>query len=406
VQAEFYTSAASLGDFFVGREIKVFPNCQHDLLMHSTHLRKDSIHGLMIGVAIGDALGLPREGLNRRTALRMFGRPKLAYRLLPGVGIYSDDTQLMLMAAQSVLRSHSEWCPFSRSFLRRLAWYPLSLPAGVGKATILAALKSWLRATGLPTGCNSGGNGSATRAMFLTLALHGTDHRTVKWIEDSTRLTHTNPLALDGCLVLSRLAQIAGTTKLRPIDRLDSLQQAIAVSKEASLREKLTELVPFLKHSRSPCAVARHFGWETGISGFMVPTTVMAAYCFLRYPTDFERAVGSAIRLGGDTDSVAAVVGGLVGAHIGFGNLPTDLVARIKVAPHDAVWIAEMAERLSHWPHGVDDLDYAPALPSNPLMQLFRNLLMLMLVLMHIVLRTPFVLFACLIPIRNRSKKC
>ena len=61
--------------------------------MHSTHLRKDSIHGLMMGVAIGDALGLPREGLTRRSALKMFGRPKLAYRLLPSIGIYSDDTK-------------------------------------------------------------------------------------------------------------------------------------------------------------------------------------------------------------------------------------------------------------------------------------------------------------------------
>jgi ADP-ribosylglycohydrolase len=240
--------------------------------------------------------------------------------------------------------------------------------------------------------------------MLLTLALHGTDHRTAKWVEDSTRLTHTNPLALDGCNVLSRVVQIAGTTKSKPIDRLNALQQAIAVSKEAALRDKLTELIPFLKQSRSPSAVAKHFGWDRGISGFIVPTTVMATYCFLRYPVNFERAVLSAIRLGGDTDSVAAIVSGLVGAHIGYNKLPSDLVSRIRVAPHETEWINEMAERLSHWPHGVDDLHFAPALPSNPLMQLFRNLLLLMLVLIHLVLRAPCVLLSWLKP-RNRSKK-
>jgi len=373
--------------------------------MHSTHLRKDAIHGLMMGVAIGDAVGLPREGLRRRVALKLFGRPKLAYRLLPGIGLYSDDTQLMLMAAQSILRSLSEWRPFGRSYLHRLAWYPLSLPAGAGKATMLAALKSWLRVTGLPTGCNSAGNGPVTRAMFLTLALHGTDHRIAKWVEDSTRLTHTNPLAIDGCLVLSRLTQIAGSTRTKAIDQLDALQQAISVSKEAAIRDKLLELKPFLEQGRSPSAVARHFGWEKGASGFIVPTTIMAAYCFLRYPANFDQAVRSAIRLGGDTDSIAAIVGGLVGAHIGFGKLPSDLVARIKVAPHDSVWIAEMAERLSHWPHGVDDLHYAPALPSSPLMQVIRNLLMLFLILLHIGLRTPFVLLSWLTPGRKRSRK-
>ena len=358
-----------------------------------------------MGVAISDALGFPREGLQRRTALKMFGSPKSAYRLLPGLGIYSDDTQLMLMAAQSLLRSRSEWRPFSRSYLRRLAWYPFSLPVGVGRATILAAFKSWLRITGLPTGCNSAGNGPATRAMFLTLALHGTDHRIIKWIEDSTRLTHTDPLALDGCLVLSRLVQAAGTTKTKPIDRLDTLQKAITGCKEAAIRDRLNELIPFLTQSRSPSAVARYFGWDRGISGFIVPTTVMATYCFLRYPTNFERAVRSAIRLGGDTDSVAAIVGGLVGAHIGYTQVPIDLVKRLRFFPHDAEWIAEMAERLAHWPHGVDDLHFAPALPSNPLMQLLRNFLVLLLVLVHLVLRTPFVLLAWFTPHRNRYKK-
>lgn len=371
--------------------------------MHSTHLRKDAIHGLMMGVAIGDAVGLPREGLERRVALKMFGRPHLAYRLLPGVGIYSDDTQLMLMAAQAILRSHSDWRPFCRSYLSRLAWYPLSLPAGVGRATILAAFKSWLRATGLPTGCNSAGNGPATRAMFLTLALNGTDHRIAKWVEDSTRLTHTDPLATDGCLVLSRLTQIAGTTRGKPLDQMDALQQAISVSKDATIRDKVSELKAFLEQARSPSAVARHFGWDRGISGFIVPTTVMATYCFLRYPTNFERGVLSAIGLGGDTDSVAAIVGGLIGAHIGYDKLPSDLVVRIKVAPHDAAWIHEMAERLSHWPHGVEDLHCAPALPSNPLMQLFRNLLMLVLVLLHIGLRTPFVFLSWVFPRRSRK---
>ena len=358
-----------------------------------------------MGVAIGDALGLPREGLKRRVALKMFGRPKLTYRMLPGCGFYSDDTQLMLMAAQAILRSHSDWRPFRRSFLTRLAWYPLSLPAGAGKATMLASLKSWFRSTGLPTGCNSAGNGPATRAIFLTLALHGTDHRVMKWVEDSTLITHTNPLAVDGCLVLSRIAQIAGSTKTRRIDRIDALQQAISVSKEVAIRDKLVELIPFLNQSRSPSAVARYFGWEHGISGFIVPTTVMATYCFLRYPTNFERAIKSAIRLGGDTDSVAAIVGGLVGAHIGYGKLPATLVKQIKVAPHDSEWIAEMAERLSHWPHGADDLHIASALSSNPLMQLLRNLVMLIIVLIHIILRMPFIFLSWLKPKRKRFKK-
>ncbi len=373
--------------------------------MHSTHLRKDAIHGLMMGVAIGDALGLPREGLKRRTALKMFGRPQLRFRLFPGVGLYSDDTQLMLMAAQATLRSRSEWRPFRSSYLRRLAWYPLSIPVGAGRATITAALKSWLRSIGLSTGCNSAGNGPATRALFLTLALNGTDHRTLKWIEDSTRLTHNHALAVDGCQTLSRLAQLASVSTRSSIDCRDALEQLIAGSKEVAIKEKLEQLRSFLQQDRSPSAVARHFGWDTGISGFIVPTTVMSCYCFLRYPTNFDRAVLSAIGLGGDTDSVAAIVGGLVGAHIGYEKLPARVIEQISLAPQNATWIAAMAERLSHWPHGADDLHSAPALPSEPLLRVLRNLFMLCLVVLHLLLRMPYVLITKSKPRRARRRK-
>ncbi len=353
-----------------------------------------------MGVAIGDALGFPREGLNRRLALRMFGRSPLKYRLLPTVGIYSDDTQLMLMAAQALLRSHSKWSVFRQSYLRRLAWYPLSLPVGVGRATICAAFKSWLRHFGLTTGCWSAGNGPASRAMFLTLALHGTEHRTSKWVEDSTRLTHNDPLATDGCLVLSKLAQIASVTKASPLDPVVALQQVIAVSKSPLLRDPLTELTGFLQARRSPRAVARHFGWEQGISGFIIPTAVMACYCFLRYPTNFRRAVESVVLLGGDADSLGGIVGGLVGAHVGYSALPRELVERMLPVPHGRSWIEQLGERLAHWPHGVDDLHEAPALPSNPLLQLVRNVLVLVLVIVHLLLRAP-----CWLLTRSKTKR-
>lgn len=358
--------------------------------MHSTQLRRDSIQGLMMGVAIGDALGFPREGLDPRTAHRMFGRAPLKYRLLPGTGIYSDDTQLMLMAAQAILRSRSTWSAFRQSYLRRLAWFPLSLPIGAGRATICAAFKSWFRYFGLPTGCRSAGNGPTTRAMLLTLAIHGTEHRTLKWIEDSTRLTHQDPLAVDGCQVLSKLTHIAASTRSKPLDPLDALQQAIATSKELLLRDKLSDLAAFLQAGRSPRAVARHFGWEKGISGFIVPTTVMACYCFLRYPNNFRSAVESAILLGGDADSVGGIVGGLVGAHIGYSALPQELASRLLSLPHGQVWIEHLGERLSHWPHGVDDLHEAPPLPSEPLLQIVRNVFVIALVAIHLLIRTPY----------------
>ena len=247
--------------------------------MHSTVLRKQHVHGFLAGVAIGDALGFAREGLARRVALKMFGRPRLYYRLLPGKGIYSDDTQLTFIAAQSLVQCRSEVRLFRRIFQSRLAWYLLSLPVGIGRATAMAAIKSWFVATGVSdTGSKSAGNGAATRAMFCALALHNNGHRLSKWIDEGTRITHNHRLAIDGCQLLGHLTEIAATTPSAKLNVESVLQQIIGLSKEPEFRNGLQHLLPMLAARKSPTAVARHFGWEQGISGFILPTTIMAIY--------------------------------------------------------------------------------------------------------------------------------
>ena len=358
--------------------------------MHSTFLRKEHIHGLMLGIAIGDALGLARENLCRRVALRMFGRGPLSYRLIRGRGIYSVDTHLLMINAQALLKSRSDAKSFRRIFQKRLKWYPLSLPIGAGKATLVAAARCWLRPFGLPSGVNSADNGAATRAIFTALAIHGTGHRLSRWVEESTKLTHSHPLAIDGCQVLAELAEFGANCKNGKFDHREALQQAIASSSQAEIKDKLAELADFLDARRGPSAVARHFNWKCGIGSSSVPTTIMATYCFLRYPNDFRRAVESAVLLGGDSNSLAAIVGGLVGALVGAKNIPAELIKNLAGYPHGSPWIEKMAERMSHWPHGMDDLHFAPAQTSDPLAQLLRNSLTIPVMLLHVLRRLPY----------------
>ncbi len=358
--------------------------------MHSTFLRREHIHGLLLGVAIGDALGAARNGLCRRSALKMFGRPPLRYSLLSGRGIYREPTQLMLLSGQALLKSRSDGKSFRQIFRKRLSWYLLSLPIGIDRGTLLAAAKCWLMRLKLPSGVNSVTNGAATRALIEALATNGTGHRLSKWVEESTKQTHTHPLAINGCQVLAALADFGATNKPSNFSTSEALDKAISSSSCPDIKDKLVELRPFLGQHRSPSAVARHFGWETGIDGSIVPTTIMATYCWLRYPQDFRRAVESAISLGGESDSLGALVGGLVGAHIGARGLPEELINGLAGYPQNTLWIEKMAERFSHWPHGSDDLHTAPALPSEPVMQLVRNVYAIPLAWLHFILRIPY----------------
>ena len=63
------------------------------------------LSGVIVGTAVGDAIGLPREALSRRRANRLFGAPPLRHRLMFGRGMISDDTEHTCMVGQALLRS-------------------------------------------------------------------------------------------------------------------------------------------------------------------------------------------------------------------------------------------------------------------------------------------------------------
>jgi len=66
-----------------------------------------------------------------------------------------------------------------------------------------------------------------------------------------------------------------------------------------------------------------------GVSSFVVPSVVWSLYAFLRTPDDYWTTVCTAIRVGGDTDTMAAIAGGIAGARVGLSGLPTELIAAL-----------------------------------------------------------------------------
>ena len=65
--------------------------------------RQECIEGVLLGTLVGDALGLPREGLSRERGLKCFGGPPLRHQLLLGHGMGSDDTEHACMVGQALL---------------------------------------------------------------------------------------------------------------------------------------------------------------------------------------------------------------------------------------------------------------------------------------------------------------
>jgi poly(ADP-ribose) glycohydrolase ARH3 len=149
----------------------------------------------------------------------------------------------------------------------------------------------------------------------------------------SAAVTHVHPLGVEGAAVQAVAVAVAARSHGRPLDLMDFLR---AVSSELQLGEyrlglqATHALVRSAKESRD---VANHVGNDTSAAS-SVPAALTA---FLRHPDDRARALRYAILIGGDTDTIAAMTGAMIGARCGVSALPTSwrAVARGLSELHD-----------------------------------------------------------------------
>lgn len=191
----------------------------------------DHLVGCLLGTAVGDAIGLPYEGLSRTRAARLLGPPE-RHRLLFGLGMVSDDTEHACMVAQALIESCGDVTSFQRQLAWRLRRWLLGMPAGVGLATLRTILRLWIGINPERSGVFSAGNGPAMRAAILGAAL---DDPTAlaRHVRVSTRLTHTDPKAEHAAFAVAWAARMARSTPdTSPQRYVEELRDALGSSGE------------------------------------------------------------------------------------------------------------------------------------------------------------------------------
>ena len=98
-------------------------------MAHPTYIERHLI-GLLLGTAVGDALGLPAEGLSPGKIQRRW-KGEWRMSLIFGRGMVSDDTEHAFFVGQSLLTAPAHSAEFARGLASRIRWWFLGLPAGV-----------------------------------------------------------------------------------------------------------------------------------------------------------------------------------------------------------------------------------------------------------------------------------
>jgi ADP-ribosylglycohydrolase len=346
---------------------------------------EDRLAGVLLGTAVGDSLGLPREGLSRQRAERLFGSGPVRHTFVRGKGMLSDDTELTCITAQSLLAAPTDKQAFIHHLSWGLRWWLLRLPAGVGFATLRAILKLWFGVSPDNSGVGSAGNGPSMRSAILGACLRHDRRRLIATCEASSLLTHQSNMAVEGAMAVALAASYAVTVTPESLDSRAVLELLRGHIRGPKLVGYLKLIEALLQQQSAPVELCARMGLGSSVSGFTLHTVPVVLYCWLRSPGDIRKAVESVIKLGGDSDTTGAIVGALVGATAGASAIPKEWLDGINDKPITVQWMRNLARELAKTfadPGSGAQAKGSP-LPLSWPKQVGRNMVFLALVLKH-----------------------
>lgn len=278
--------------------------------------------GALLGTFVGDALGMPYEGMPPEAIPRRLDMR--AARMGPGT--YTDDTEMAINLAESLLRCDV----VDPEDLARTFRAHCDLRRGYGGGT-LAVMELW--AQGVPVrdaarlvfdGRGSLGNGAAMRVAPVALRFHAEPQRLEEQARISAAVTHAHPEGIDGAVAQATAVAAALTGR-------DVVTAATNAAVTDAVRSAIEGPTP---------------GDPTGGIPPTAAASVAAAIRTAAAPT-FEQAVTDAVHLGGDTDTVAAMTGAIAGARLGAAAIPPRWLEALEDGARGRAHVIRLADALA-----------------------------------------------------------
>jgi len=300
----------------------------------------DRIRGCLLASTCGDALGAPFEGAREVSPAAYEVQQSRLDELR-----YTDDTAMTLALAEYLAdRIDSGLGLDEDGLLRAFAqewWREPSRGYGAGPPRIFRAVMSEMSgrrvAREMFDGEGSFGNGGAMRVAPVALAGHGLDD-VLDWARRSARTTHTHPVAQDGAALQAAAVSLAVSSRpdqaLDPQTYVSALESCISQPSMVARLRRVPEVLG---------ATPRHTAHVLGNGIAAVDSVPAAIAAFLHAPHDPAAAIEFAIAMGGDTDTIAAMAGGIAGARAGARMLPTPWTTHVEGAAR----VTAVADRLA-----------------------------------------------------------
>jgi ADP-ribosylglycohydrolase len=302
---------------------------------------KEKFIGCIVGSAIGDALGAPYEGWEGKKIPYQVGIPA-EYEKMWGYskGQYTDDTQLSLAIIKAILKAGKvdgntiaqEFIPLWKD--AKIIGAGLSCTDAVNK--LMQGKGDW-KTAGTEKG--RAGNGTAMRAAPIGLWDYDRAEQLVEDAAISSVITHHDERCTAGAVCIAYA--VAHGIRNSAIDAEMMIDLIWNTVKEihTGFADEVSKLSEWLTLSEKDAVeqiiaagkpdIHLHGRWS-GISPYVIPTVLICLYFFLKYPNSFEDNLIRVIKVGGDVDSTAAIMGAIAGAFNGISSIPRRLIKGLK----------------------------------------------------------------------------
>lgn len=268
----------------------------------------DRARGALLGHAAGNALGVPTEFLGTPEAIRdrFGGELRDVVRCDTPDSPYDDDLALTLILAEELLEREVD--------LRRLAlrWADWAERDGRGIGLWTRRALQHIRRHDAPPGSTGGqaGNGTVSRCLPIALRSVGSLQNLVSGTYHTATLTHPDERCAWGAVAVNVAAQALLT------GRRDFIGDVLEVLRNNEAPPELREAV-----GRVPLERREDLPINGPSAGYVIHAVEIALW-FAYHEPDLERGIVWLANAGGDTDTNAAVAGGLMGARDGDQAIP------------------------------------------------------------------------------------
>jgi ADP-ribosylglycohydrolase len=283
-----------------------------------------SAQAVLFGLALGDALGYPTEFIKLPQIKTRYGEQGIQEPPTPA--LYSDDTQMTIALTEGLVDAgltaplDAQMGAIGKRFVE---WKHnpentrapgMTFMRGVGR---FEKGMSW-RESGI---VESKGCGSAMRVATIGYLYRDDDAHLREIAAASSEITHRHPTAIAATVGAAYLVKLAlnGVTPNEYMRRLLEFTDGMSEEFDAAIYR-----VGHCLNWGSEEAALDHIG--QGWTG--EEAVALALYCVLRYPDDYVAGVRRAANTNGDSDSIACIAGGILGARLGLDAIPEDWRAR------------------------------------------------------------------------------